>query len=87
MTDSLIPLPSDAIYWREQLFNLVAPVTMTAEKFEEIWPLISQYECRLGNHGSLQVELRANNSDLEETNLKRRLCSTQRSQNLQCYYI
>ena len=55
MTDSLIPLPSDAIYWREQLFNLVAPVTMTAEKFEEIWPLISQYECRLRNHRSLQV--------------------------------
>ena len=33
MTDSLIPLPSDAIYWGEQLFNLVAPVTTTAEKF------------------------------------------------------
>jgi hypothetical protein len=48
-------------YWYEQLFDLIAPVTMTAEKFEEIWPLVScvykeevqrylkinQYECRL----------------------------------------
>ena len=41
MTDSLIPLPTDAIYWRDQLFNLIAPVTMTAEKFDEIWPFVS----------------------------------------------
>jgi hypothetical protein len=36
MTDSLIPLPTVAIYWRDQLFNLIAPVTMTAEEFDEI---------------------------------------------------
>jgi hypothetical protein len=41
MTDSLIPLASVAIYWRKQPFDLIAPVTMTAEKFEEIWPLVS----------------------------------------------
>jgi len=40
MTDSLIPLVSGAIYWREQLFDLVAPATVTAEKFEETWPLV-----------------------------------------------
>jgi len=41
MTDSLIPLAGDTIYWREQLFDLFAPVTMTAEKFEEIWLLLA----------------------------------------------
>jgi len=45
--DRLSPLASDAIYWREQLFDFVSPVTVTAEKFGEIWPLFSCiYRCR-----------------------------------------
>jgi len=32
---------SDAIYWREQPFDLAAPVTMIAEEFKGILPLVS----------------------------------------------
>jgi len=94
MTDSLIPLASDAIYWGEQLFDLVAPVTMTEEKFEEIWPLVScvyshrktekrfKGTVKVSHYGCrLRKSRKSSNAradNPEGTNLKRRPCSTNR---------
>ena len=42
MSNMMMPMPTDALYWRILLFDLSEPVTMPSEKFDEIWPLITQ---------------------------------------------
>jgi len=42
MTEFLIPIPHDGIYWRDMLFSLDEEITMPAEKFDEVWPLVKE---------------------------------------------
>jgi len=40
MSDIMMPLPPDALYWRTKLFELCDPVTMSPEKFDQMRPLV-----------------------------------------------
>jgi len=42
MTEFLIPVPLDGIYWRDKLFSLDKNITMPAKKFDEVWPLVKE---------------------------------------------
>ncbi|KAI5849694.1 hypothetical protein BZA05DRAFT_401163 [Tricharina praecox] len=48
MTAHLIPVPSNASFWSDTLFNVTEPVTLTAEQFDTYWPLISTVYTKIG---------------------------------------
>ena len=46
MAEFLIPLPLDGTYWRNNLSSLDEEITMPAEKFDEVWPLVKEVYSR-----------------------------------------
>ena len=36
MSEAMIPIPSDALYYRTMLFDLSKPVSISSEKFNEV---------------------------------------------------
>ena len=43
----MMPISSDALHYRNMLFNLNEPVTMSPELFEEVWPYIDSVYTKL----------------------------------------
>ena len=60
MSSSMIPLPKDASYSKELLFQLETPVVLPVDQFDEVWPLVCNvYTFRNKNiqqNGAVQVE-------------------------------
>lgn len=61
MSSSMIPpLPKDAAYWKEQLFQVENPVILPVDQFDEVWPLVCNvYTFRnksVQQSGAIQVE-------------------------------
>ncbi|KAF8439645.1 hypothetical protein BGX38DRAFT_1144645 [Terfezia claveryi] len=50
MSEAMMPISTDALHYRTLLFELSKPVTIPAEKFDEIWP--EELQC----NGTVWVE-------------------------------
>ena len=41
MNNEIIPTPDEVLKYRSVLADLAAPITLPAEKFDEVWPFVS----------------------------------------------
>ena len=49
MSEAMMPIPMDALYYRTLLFELSKPVIMSAERFNEVWPFIMRLYDAIAN--------------------------------------
>ena len=49
MTEAMMPIPNDAIYYRTLLFDLAEPVHMPINKFNEVRIYITPYIAKTDN--------------------------------------
>lgn len=46
-SEAMMPISTDALYYRTLLFDLSKPVTLSIELFDEIWPYIDSVYTKL----------------------------------------
>ena len=61
MSEAMIPISSDALYYRTMLFDLSKPVSISLEKFNQVWPFVDSVYTKLQqellqNNGTIRVQ-------------------------------
>ncbi|KAF8428188.1 hypothetical protein EV426DRAFT_705089 [Tirmania nivea] len=72
MSEAIMPISTDALYYRTLLFELSKLVTIPAEKFDEIWPYVDSVYTSLsgGECGHLQQQLYAIHESMDHLHLE-----------------
>ena len=69
----MMPISSDALYYRTMLFDLTKPVSMAPEIFDEVWPYVDSV------YSKLQQELLQNNGTIRVQKYECRLRKSRKS--------
>ncbi|RPB29801.1 hypothetical protein L211DRAFT_832501 [Terfezia boudieri ATCC MYA-4762] len=69
MSEAMIPISTDALHYRTLLFELSKPVTIPAEKFDEIWLYVDSVYASLSGE---VLQCKSRNAITEGKIIKRR---------------